>query len=85
MERKLDRLLDLMAAGDWPGAIKLAAKFPRLGPQKQTIERARDALNNPRWARSLGRDPDALAEAGKAALIERYAEAAMRERGLTLS
>ena len=70
--RKLDAVLAAMRTGDWPLAIRLAAKFPRLGPQTKAIMRAHEACERPEFQRQLGRDPAALIEAGKAALIERF-------------
>ena len=72
VEPKIDILRRHMGAGDWPAAIKLAAKFPRLGKHKADITRAKDAILHPGFYRQLGRDPLALVEAGKAALISRY-------------
>lgn len=72
MERKLDAVLDAMRAEDWPRAINLAAKFPRLGGDSKDIMRAHEALARPDFQRQLGRDPAALIDSGKAALIRRY-------------
>lgn len=73
--RKLDAVLAAMRADDWPQAIRLAAKFPRLGPQAKAIMQANEALQRPAFQRQLGRCPAALIEAGKAALKERYGNA----------
>jgi hypothetical protein len=70
--KKIDTLRDYMSAGQWHEAIKLAAKFPRLGEHKVAITRAKDAIVNPGFCRQLGRDPDALIVAGIAALQDRY-------------
>lgn len=69
---KIETLRALMASGDWPGAIRFAAKFPQLGSARDDILRAKDALNNPGFYRQLGRDPDALVSEGKAALCRSY-------------
>lgn len=74
-EKKIDTLVRLMAAGEWPRALALAARFPRLGEHRDAIVRGHEALANPRFWRSLGKDPDALRDAGIAALQERYASA----------
>lgn len=71
--RKLDAVLDAMRADNWPEAIRLAAKFPRLGAEAKDIMRAQEALARPAFQRQLGRDPAQLIEAGKAALLRRYA------------
>jgi hypothetical protein len=70
--RKLDAVLDAMRAGQWCIAIKLAAKFPRLGNEARAIMQAHEALTRPDFQRQLGRDPAQLIEAGKAALLRRY-------------
>ncbi len=70
--KKIEVLQALMRADDWPAAIKFAAKFPRLGDEKTDITRAKDALLRPGFYRQIGRDPAALIERGKAALILRY-------------
>ena len=70
--RKLDAVQDAMRADDWPLAIRLAAKFPRLGDESKDIMRAHEALTRPDFQRQLGRDPAALVDAGKAALVRRY-------------
>ena len=72
MERKLDAVLDAMRGGQWPEAIRLAAKFPRLGAEKVAIMRAHEALARPAFQRQLGRCPELLIEAGIAALQRRY-------------
>jgi hypothetical protein len=72
METKLAQLRALMAAGDWPGALRMAARFQRLGQHKADIERGWAALQRPEFYRELGRDPEALVAAGIRALQERY-------------
>jgi len=69
---KLSILQNLMAAGRLVEALKLAAKFPQLGPQKAAITRGADALNHPRFYEQLGKNPADLVAAGIAALKERY-------------
>lgn len=73
--RKLDGVLAAMRADNWHEAIRLAAKFPRLGPQGPAIMRAHEAIQRPDFQRQLGRDPEALIAAGIAALRERYRRA----------
>jgi hypothetical protein len=72
MRCKLDKLRDAAAAGDWAGALRIAARFPRLGEHATAITRAHQAMWNPAWSRQLGRDPAADVEAGIEALRERY-------------
>jgi len=73
--RKLDAVLAAMASNDWPLAIRLSAKFPRLGQQKKAIMRANEAIQRPDFQRQLGRIPEELIQAGKVALIERFGNA----------
>ena len=61
-----------MAAGEWHAAIRLAAKFPQLGEAKVPITRAWEALRNPDFYTSIGRDPGVLVAAGIDALQRRY-------------
>lgn len=71
-ERKIDTLVSLMRTGDWPVALSLASKFPRLGPHGPAIKRAHEAYCWPDFYRQLGRDPERLVRAGVAALEKRY-------------
>lgn len=61
-----------LAAGDARAALRLAAKFPHLGPQKAAIMRGWEACARPAFYRQLGHDPEALVRSGVAALKERY-------------
>jgi hypothetical protein len=72
LARKLDPVLIAMRNDDWPRAITLAAKFPRLGDEQADIMRAREAVLRPAFQRQLGKDPEALVALGKAALLRRY-------------
>jgi hypothetical protein len=65
-------LAALMRAGDWQRALALAASFPPLGDERKAILDARTAATNPAFLRQLGRDPAALLEAGRSALLRRY-------------
>lgn len=71
-DTKLSRLKALWAAGDKPAALKLAAKFPRLGVHDDAVRKGHAALTNPAFYRELGLDVPALVEAAYAALIVRY-------------
>ncbi len=75
MRPKIDFVRDAMRADDWRLAICLAAKFPALGDEKAAIMKAHEACVRPDFQRQLGRCPDELIEAGKAALIRRYGNA----------
>lgn len=72
METKLSKLKAMWAAGDRIGALRMAARFPRLGEEKTVITQAWAAANNPAFYRQLGKSPEDLVEAGMAALVQRY-------------
>jgi hypothetical protein len=72
VDTKLAKLLDLMELGDWPAAIRFAAKFQRLGDHRDDLLRAKDALQNPDFYRQIKRDPDALVQSGIDALKSKY-------------
>jgi len=61
-----------MVAGDWDTALKVSAKFQRLGEHEETIRRAASAVNNPRFYEQLGHDVSALRAAGIEALKLRF-------------
>lgn len=69
---KISILREHMAAGKWQKAISIAAKFPRLGEHKETILRAHGAYTNPHFYAQIGKDLEALKEAGRIALLEKY-------------
>lgn len=72
MQTKLSKIKAAAAAGDWPGALRIAAKFADLGDHRAAITRAHEAHANARFYRGLGQDPEALIAAGIAALKDRY-------------
>ncbi len=69
---KLSQLKAAMRAGDWELALRIAARFPKLGEHAAAIQRAHEVYTNPRFYRQLGKDPETLKEAGRRALIARY-------------
>lgn len=71
-ESKLSKLKAAASAGDWAGAISIAAKFPDLGAEKAAITRAHGCITNPRFFAQLGIDCAAAVEAGRQALCSRY-------------
>lgn len=71
-ESKLATLKRALAAGDVQGAIRIAARFPDLGTERAAILDAHGAFTNPSFTRQIGKDPEALIEAGRAALLRRY-------------
>jgi hypothetical protein len=72
---KTSRLLELIRTGDWPRALSLAATFRMLSCEVLlAIRRGHAARMNPRLYAQLGQEPDALVEAGKAALHAHYGD-----------
>lgn len=76
MVKKIDQLREMMAREDWRGALRLAARFPRLGSHDEPIRLGWSALTNAGFYRQIGKDPDVLVQAGIRALRERYSSAA---------
>lgn len=65
--RKTDLLRQALREGREIDALRIAKSFRMLGDFKVAIQRGWDAYQNPRFAASLGRDPDKLvADAMKA-------------------
>jgi len=69
---KISLLRAAWTAGDRPGALKIAARFPDLGEHADAIRRGHDAALRPGMYRQMKRDPEALISAGYAALAARY-------------
>lgn len=72
MATKLDNLKAKASAGDWAGALLIAAKFPDLGKGRNAILDAHLAITNPRWVTGLGKSVDDTIALGIAALQSRY-------------
>jgi hypothetical protein len=72
METKLSKLKAAFAAGDFIGALRIAAKFPQLGAEKVAITTAWAAHQSPDFYREIGKDPTELIAAGIEALRARY-------------
>lgn len=70
--KKLDIVKMHAANGNWHEAIKVAAKFPRLGDEKKAITRAKDCILNPRFYESMGFDVEAEIQSGIFALRSKY-------------
>jgi hypothetical protein len=60
MVTKISILKRHAAAGDWRKAISMAAKFPRLGKERNIILDAQLAYTNPRFIKQIGKDPEKL-------------------------
>ena len=71
-QTKLARLRAAFAAGNTIEALRIAARFPRLGEQGSAIQRAWAAYSNPSFYRQIGHDPDLLIAAGVDALRDKY-------------
>ena len=72
MPSKIAQLRTCAQASNWHGALRIAARFPRLGEHKEPITRAWSALQHPDFHRQIGQDPDALVTEGIEALKTRY-------------
>ncbi len=72
METKLSAVKAHMRNGQWQNAIRLAAKFPRLGTQRDAILGAHTAYTNPGFVTQIKKDPEALKSEGQKALIDRF-------------
>lgn len=72
MKKKIDILREYMESNEWEKAISLAAKFPRLGLNKEIITRAHTAFTNPRFLTQIGRDIDECKRLGIEAIINTY-------------
>lgn len=69
---KTQQLIGFMRAGDWNRALALANTFRMLGPHRKTIRTAHEARVHPKFWRQLGKEPDALVQAGIDALNALY-------------
>ena len=65
---------ELMTAGDWRGAISIAAGHNNLGPHKEPIQRAWSAYTRPEFYREIGKDPKKLIAVGIAAMVDRFGD-----------
>jgi hypothetical protein len=69
---KLSQVRDAMRACDWELALRIAARFERLGVHAAAIRRGHEAYVNPRLYQQIGMDPEQLKAAGRQALVERF-------------
>jgi hypothetical protein len=72
MQTKTEKVRELLRDRRFVEALKIAKGFRHLGDHKKTIQRGWDAHTNPRFARSLNRDPQALLDQAIAALLDLY-------------
>lgn len=61
-----------MTAGRWQEAIRIAARFPRLDQHRGAILDAHGAYTNPGFYAQLGKDIEAMKDAGRVALLDRF-------------
>jgi hypothetical protein len=73
-DTKLARIRRAMRAGNWDEALRLAAKFQRLGEHTEAIQRANAAQGNPAMYEELGYDLAKLKSEGIVALKERFSK-----------
>ena len=71
-QTKLSIVKAHMAQNEWDDALRLAAKFPQLGEERNAILSAHGAYTNPRFYTQIGKDIEQLKAAGRAALIHRF-------------
>jgi hypothetical protein len=69
---KTDKVRQALAEGRSIEALRIAKSFRMLGQHKVAIQRGWDAHENPRFARSLGRNPEQLVDDAINALKEMY-------------
>lgn len=71
-ETKLAQVRKLVAAGRDLEALRIVAKFPSLGDEKEAITRGWNAACRPDFYGELGFDPNRLVAAGVAAMKSKY-------------
>jgi hypothetical protein len=71
-DTKLAAIRRHLEAGETIEALKIAARFPRLGEHKERITRAWAAHSHPDTYADMGYDPAALVADGIAAIRERF-------------
>lgn len=72
METKLSKLKAAFDNGDHVAALRIAAKFPQLGEEKEAITRAWNAIQSPDFYREIGKDPEAMIADGIESIRRRY-------------
>jgi hypothetical protein len=73
-DTKLATIRQAMREENWDEALRLAARFQRLGEQGELIRRAANILTNPTVYQELGYDLARVRAEGIAALKERYSK-----------
>jgi hypothetical protein len=72
MTTKLERLKAHMAAGHTGLALRECVSWPRLGDEREAIERGWEAYLHPDFYRQIGENPDELVAIGLDAIRQRY-------------
>jgi hypothetical protein len=72
METQLEKLQKFWSEGNFHACLRLAAGWPRLGEERDSITKAWAAYNHPELYKEMGHNPDELVEAGRQALARRY-------------
>jgi hypothetical protein len=71
---KLSQIRKAMELDDWDLALKIAARFRRLGEHKVKITRAAGAISHPETYQQMGYDVNEIKSAGINALKERFSK-----------
>lgn len=78
MDTKLSRVLAALREGRGVDALRVAARFPRIGPPgsdfRKRITKGWEAHAHPRFYKDLGHDVDALVRDGVAAMRELWGD-----------
>lgn len=72
METKLDKVKFLILNGSKFEALKIVAKFPRLGSESDIIRTGWDAYQNPKFYQQIKKDPSILIDEAINAIIRKY-------------
>jgi len=72
MRTKLSIVKENWDNGNKIMALRVAAKFQKLGNEKRAITKAWSAYTNPDFYKQLGQDPNILIAEGLEALKQRY-------------
>lgn len=83
MITKISLLRAAATAGDWQTAIRIAARFPRLGAIRGEVLDAHLAFTNPRFAQQIGKDPNRLISAGITAITQTYLSRPLQNHATT--
>ena len=70
---KLDQMKAMWGAGNYLGALRMVAKWPRLGADTTVIRKGWACATNPGFYRQLGQDPDMAVDVAYRAIAKRYA------------